>query len=329
MTVADEGPLEVCEVVYSAEMPGPRPPTLTERVTDIEKSLALGLHRRPTLRERLRANRISLASLIVGGLGVVVSYFAWWQPQQKQHADNDLAQQIDNRIEAKLKEHHFDDLVSNVNTMKGQMTEISGYLKIIVQSDLYRSAKLIPRDFERKLPEVKAALDIAKNEHVDLPATVVGGIGSNLIRSDQHEPQFWGAASALINYRSKEQAGALPMCFDKHPLYTSNTPNEFGARQQTFTMLPPVYRDCEIDLGATVPPRIFLAGQPPPSMEFIKCRVIYRGGDIPLLSQVPKLMFTESVFTVSVPVAPPGGGRNLISALLSSKDFLHVNLSGV
>src|ERR1019366_10510583 len=115
MCVDDIGPpVEVsCEVVYSAEMAGSKPPTHGERIDILEN--ALGLHRKPTWRESLAKNWKQLIGPTIALAALIITNFAWYQPRQvqlRQHEEKDLAQQVDNQIDAKFKEHHFDEVAS-------------------------------------------------------------------------------------------------------------------------------------------------------------------------------------------------------------------------
>lgn len=226
---AGAGTPEYCEVVYSAEVADkPTVAQLADRMLRVET--ALGLIPKPSFREWLRQNWKQLAGAFVGIVALVVGNFAWWQPRQvqlKQHADKDLAQQIDNQIEAKFQQHHFDDLVSDLKTMKGRMEEISGYLKIIVETDVKRIAGLPIKDFDANLDKVKTVLSVAKDEQVSVPGKTVGSIKSKLREANHNRAGFWGAATALVNFESPPASSSLSDCLAMPPVISvsSVTPN--------------------------------------------------------------------------------------------------------
>ena len=66
--------------------------------------------------QRFRKRPLAYLSTLIAPAGLIVAYLAWLQPQWKEQARKDLTQQIDNEIEAKLKEHKFDELVGDVKT---------------------------------------------------------------------------------------------------------------------------------------------------------------------------------------------------------------------
>jgi uncharacterized protein HemX len=88
-------------------------PTISERITAVEAAVC-SLSPKPTIWQRFRNHSLAYVSILLAAVALVVAYLAWWQPQWKEQAHKDLAQQIDNEIEAKLKEHKFDELVGDV-----------------------------------------------------------------------------------------------------------------------------------------------------------------------------------------------------------------------
>jgi len=57
---------------------------------------------KPARKQSVLDNKFQIVGLVVAVIAVVVAYFAWWQPQWKQHEADDLAHLIDNQVGVKL-----------------------------------------------------------------------------------------------------------------------------------------------------------------------------------------------------------------------------------
>lgn len=301
---------------------------------------ALGLQPKKGVREWTHDHKLALGiflgtvALIVGTVAlIVIGYFAWWQPQWKQHEDTDLADLIDNRIDAKLASHHFDDLTGDVKTLKGQMGEISGYLKILVTDRLKTVSSLPPAEFERHLPEATALLNTARITKAKTAPNTIANVRSRLARSNHDNPQFWGAAAPLVNYRSVgDKQQEFPPCDLKHhpmgPL-AENVP----AGATSFKMNPVPFRGCEIQIDSPEAQQLYLRDLRLIDLVFENCRIVYRGG--PLIfpgTAVPgrttmSLVFKDCLFDLSVPGVPPQDGGAVVGGLLLAKDLHEVSMT--
>jgi hypothetical protein len=293
-----------------------KPPTLTERVESVER--ALGLRKDETVKWYKNPTvLIPLIPVILSALGLIGAYFAWWQPQWKSDANYQLTQTMDNEIERKLTDHHFDQLVSDVNRMSGQLTEISGFVKVIAASQMQHSASLSSLEFGKNLPVLQATLGAAKATGAAPPPEVVKGIQQKLIDSNHNEVGFWGAASEFVNYKySRAGQRSLPDCLARRP-------DVELAENITATQLNlPVtlgYKDCEIDLNSDE-----VLSHPdwfkwPERLKCTRCKVVYDGGAIPLFAtQVKSLTLTDCDLQLHATPESPNNGKNFVTRLLAS-----------
>jgi hypothetical protein len=293
--------------------------------------VALSIHPKKTgaqwTRDHLLALSISVGTVIL----IVIAYLAWWQPQWKSHADEDLAQRIDNRIEEKLKAHRFDDLVENVHKMQGQMTEISSFMKILLLAETKRVASLAPQEFQKNLPAVRAALDVAQKTPIEIPAETVAEIKTKLNKTPPSAPEFWQTAAAVINYHVGESTPSFPRCrMDQAPAELAESIN---ATQTTIKLKAIPFENCEVVLDSPEVQSRFLNVLGTIDIEFRHCRVVYRGGPIFFPAQVVpgrktvSVIFTNCVFDLSTLGVPPRDAQQMLSGLLASQDPKSVKLT--
>ena len=93
-----------------------KPPTLTERMENVEA--ALKLRPKETSKDWNKKKWITIASIGLGAAALVVAYFAWWQPQWKTDADVTLTNKINSQIEAKLNDHQFDKMGRDISDIE-------------------------------------------------------------------------------------------------------------------------------------------------------------------------------------------------------------------
>lgn len=320
--VPNRNSLQVSGVVYSLDT------SMSERLRKLTSRID-ALEQRPKITEKTTIiqwicnNKYESLSLSVAILAVGVSYFAWWQPQTAQHAENDLSDKINSQIEAKFKEHHFDDLKTSVDHMSGKMDEISGYLKIIVENDLKRAARLAPSEFNGRLPEIEESLKIAKIAAVQVSPGVVKQIQSNLIRArlvpQAGQNDYWKTASAFINYRSPIEQEKKPPCAEPF---------------RPYGMIPLVevvlWKDCEINLNGNLPVSIvFQLMKSHGPIECDNCRVSYSGGPITLFAATSRFICVNCVFSIVTPSAPPPTAQGILFDVLATPDLSRVEIQGL
>jgi hypothetical protein len=320
-----------CVELYFGEM-SPKRPTLTDRVAQMESDIAaLGISHPRKRRPWSPAEKLGAAGVVVAVVGIAIAYFSWRQPQWKQQDDSALSQKVDDRVAMQFKDRHFDQLVADVNTMKGQMQEISGYLKIIAQNQMKRTAALSSHEFESALAETRAALSVAKKQNVALSSNITEAIQQRLERADHSQPDFWPAAAALINYRSVEPDGSQPNCTDTHMKTT--LAKSMSSTDTNVTLSRPFgYENCRIVLDDPKSQAVYMMQLAQVvTLEFRNATIIYHGGPLvfPAFGNGPvlRLLFQNCRFVISPDGPPPQNGKTLIEALLQSKDLDKVTVS--
>lgn len=303
----------------------PKTPTLTQRMEDVERALGLSAEDPSEKWYRNPLATLAILALAVAVFGVFVAYFAWWQPQWKAEEQNQLTQKIDEEIEGELKKRNLDQMASDISSMKGQLSEISGFVKIIAASQMQHSASLAPSEFEKSLPTLQAALSAAKSTGATSPPQVVKDIQQKLIQSSHDQPDFWGAASAFINYRYQSAPRALPNCFASRP--ATQLAADITATQTTIPVTL-AYADCEVDLNSREPlshPEWF---RWPTALKCDRCEVTYNGKEIPLFGTgVRALTLKNCIFEFQATPNSPTNGKNLIATILASKDQQSIQYS--
>ena len=297
---------EECQELYFIEMDGQKPPTNSDRIEALEK--ALGLRRRLTVKEWIKANWKQLAGASVGMAALLIGNLAWWQPRQvqlKQHTDHDLAQQIDGQIENGFTRHHFDDMRTAVDQMNGKMEEISGFLKIFLENQMKRVATFSPREFQDGLSEVKAVLGAARSAQVTAPPQVVQGIRAQFVRFKVDTPEYWGATSAMINYLSPPVPQGLSKCtsVDKVAVQLYKPDGSTGRILSTDTT-----RDsgCLLDLDEHKTIVGFGCN---------RCIIKYSGGQLTLSN----VEFTDCIYIFAITSVTPSAGKLLAREILTNR----------
>jgi hypothetical protein len=295
-----------------------KPPTTAERLSTLENALGL----RPRLSKPVWYKNLSIVisifGLALGVIGLGIAYFAWWQPQWKEDSSKKLVQQVDSEIEKKLTEHKFDQVASDVSTLKGQMTEISGFVRLLAQKEMQESAHFSRERFQENLPTLTQTPKAAKLSQASTAPAVITGLQAKLLQSNRNRPEFWSAASALIAYRSPQQPKSLPDCLLNAPdrrLTVDGNQIPPGGVPVRAHLAPQSYRDCKIDLSASYPyGHIFDT-----PLECTRCDVSYRGGNIGAFEAgVVRIQFIDCTFEVHAEADSPLTGRQLIATLLSS-----------
>lgn len=222
------------------------------KLASVEKSVseirtALGLPILQSLGDRFRKNLLPLASPLISATALILGYFYFVVPRQERRAHDDMVAVVNSQFEAKLKEHHVDDLQSDVSTLKGQMATLLPFLQMVVQKEMKTLASLPVHDFQDSLTRVNVALAAAKATQTEIPTSTIGDLRSKLVQVSRSTPYYWGTATALIGYKSKLLPNNLPNCFDKPPVMTTQTaiPRQMHYPFE-LKVTPPTYKDVEL-----------------------------------------------------------------------------------
>jgi hypothetical protein len=292
---------------------------------------ALGLSTIESLGNRLRKNWLPLAAPLIGFAALTLSYFYFAVPRQERRAHDDMVSVVNSQFEAKLKEHHVDEMQAEVNKMQGEMTTMLPFLQMIVQKEMKTLANLPTHDFQDNLPRVNVAFAAAKATQTNLPNSTINDLRAKLVEVSRSTPYFWGAATALIGYRSIMLPNNLPNCFDKTPVMT--TAQDFPKHihyPYNLKINPPTYEDCKIDLSSSPPQDVvnYFTWATGLSLTFKRSLVIYRAGEIPLLNLTRSLIFTNCAFNISPSNVEDKGGQKLVNDLLLAQNPADITIGG-
>jgi len=295
-----------------------------------ELRTALGLSTIESLGARLRKNWLPLAAPLIGFVALILGYFYFAVPRQERRAHDDMVSVVNSQFDAKLKEHHVDEMQADVGKLQGEMTTMLPFLQMVVQKEMKTLANLPAHDFQDSLPRVNVAFAAAKATQANISTSTINDLRAKLVEVSRSTPYFWGAASALIGYRSIVLPNYLPNCFDKTPVMTTQTPIP-GHPHYPFkiTVTPVTYENCKVDLSQSPPPNIiaYISGLPRIGMEFKQSLVIYRAGFIPLLSITPRLTFTNCAFNITHNVKDKGA-QKLVNDLLLAENPAAITVGG-
>ena len=293
---------------------------------------ALGLFHKKTAREWTRDHWLALSISVGTFILVVIAYLAWWQPQWKQHADDDLRNQIDRQVDARLIDplKKMSNQGETLSKMEGKLGEISEYLKILVQNQIKGVSQLPSSEFGNYLPEVKTMLAVAKTNHVPTAPQTANAIREKILRVDHQIPAYWETAAAFINYRSSEPSIQMPNCLDLPTQQTIQEGDQIVVKDHvaTATMHGPwVWKDCRIEIDRPNAQIRNLQQLQMGDLELRHCWIVYRGGLLLFPKPGGTLRFVDCVFQIIVTTAPPSNGRKLLDGLLSANNLSDVKIS--
>lgn len=103
---------------------------------------------------------------------------------------------LDQRIEGKVG-NRLRVLETGIAEMKGQLTVL------LARWTIESAAALPPQELSRKLPELKAALAIARENHLNIGAPDLLAIKTNLAFVSPTAPDFWPTTSEVISSLSR------------------------------------------------------------------------------------------------------------------------------
>src|ERR1017187_5129478 len=262
--------------------------------------------------------------IFLTALAVIISYFAWLQPQWKAHAENDLKNTIQHEIDAKLTDHHFDELASDVKTMKGQLGEMDGFLRLLAEKELHQQASIPKDEFKRQIPTFAATVSVARVVHASVAPELITGISRKLASSEMDESDYWKAAAEFVSYRSDLKVSfapeQLPDCFSQPNHSVINLTMEHGRGSAVLPM-----SHCRLDIGIDQLEALksfasrAIAGAPFSSIRYsldlTDVQVIYRGGPI---IPVAGLILHDCLFQIELQENVPAPAKTLTRELLAS-----------
>jgi hypothetical protein len=202
-------------------------------------------------------------------------------------------------------ERRLGDIEKGIEGIKGELAKQS----------LVNHASLPLPDFKASLPALRSDIAVAKQQNVKLSPAVMGNLGEKLTASID-APQFWPAAADFINYRSQIvvkdieslMRSDLPSCTDQNPTPMELTVSDGEARngrandtakvsdllnetdKNKTHMKSAVYQNCRFTLDspeetARIPN---LGEQRSYVLTFRHCQIVYRGGQVNLLTPNPR-----------------------------------------
>jgi len=215
-------------------------------------------------------HRIALASLCVAFLGLALGTgfpMRFFNLTVGEQIDLKLAQPI-----------------GDIHKLQIDVGKVSAKLDTFIELERDRLNKLSalkPKQLSEQLPEVADALTTARALGIKASASEENSLRENFLSVGEHSPDFWPAAAALINYRSREPNKELPDCLDQ-PLRM----DQIGRMENgIFTHGPIKFSDCRIELDSPKAAHKLGLGLRFANLELIRCFVVYHGGAILLLPQ--------------------------------------------
>ncbi len=249
-----------------------------------------------------------------------------------------------------------------LDTIDKTLAGIQGDLS---KQSLINHAALPLPDFKATLPDLNSAIARAKQQNAKVSSAVIGDLQQKLSASVD-APDFWPTAAQFISYRSQNtlpdfqslMQPNLPNCTDHEPtpmeLVVSDEEAKNGKQNDTALvsdllketdknkthMVSAVYQDCRFTLDspeetARIPN---LGTQRSYVLTFRHCQIVYRGGEIKLLTPNPRptaitgksnvrsdvyvfigqtVHFENCLFAFVISSQPPKEGQSLTEQLLA------------
>jgi hypothetical protein len=283
----------------------------TERIKALEDSMTkvqavLGLPKK-TWGQRLRQN----VFLVLAGLGLVIAFFAWLQPQWKQHESEDLTNQIDRQVDKKLEKPQatISDIGRDVAEMKGKVNALWGLMQL-------RSSATMPENkFKENLAQVEEALEILKvqQQQTSVGEDVVAKIRQRILGTNPMASNYWGAAAALISFTSHSLPPNMPPC-EIHAYG-----GEYSSSLEPEKKLPGEIKYIT-EIGCTA----YLDGQSVARTRFQNVKVVYRGGSVTF---GPNVNFIDCEYDIQLVNEPPPDGRRFTNTLLAAASVQAVHMN--
>jgi hypothetical protein len=315
----------------------PKPPTISERMSEVERSL----HK---LKNSTRWMRGLSLSLVVSIATLALTYFRWWEPRSEKL----LEDHIDSRFEKKLKESGIHDQLDKINekvtAIQSSLSTLQPFIHDLVQRRLSGLAVLPKPAFHENLGELANTLAVATEQDINIPG-IATTLSDKLARETERGAPYWRVAGGLISYRSQTLriSPAVPDCTLKPPgdmvILAVSDPTHM-------TVESGHYHNCKITLDSeedSVRLNKYMNEQTP-LVEFDDCLVIYNGGPINLVLEwhdhqgsitvggVPKpttvsisgnaLSFKNCQFVFNIKQSPPPTASDVVASVLSQRDSL-------
>jgi hypothetical protein len=193
--------------------------------------------------------------------------------------------------------------------------------KINYRLELQDNAVMKSQAFKNSLPGLADTLKQSEKINVQVSPGVSDGIRHNLQITDKAAPGYWQATSQFISYQSAQeskqslnpQSQSLPPCnMDNNQIATLAEP--MTASQTTMKLNTVPFENCEVVLDSPEAQRRFLRVLGVIDIEFVHCRIVYRGGPILFPAQAlpgrktMSLIFKDGVYDLATPNVPHKDG---------------------
>jgi hypothetical protein len=275
-----------------------------------------------SFRQWPRADKIALFTLLAALVGAVIAYRTWWEP----HVESELHNTVNNSIEAKFEQSHFDQVVGDVQAMKGRLDEMDGFLRLLTERELHQQATLSKSEFENQIPTIAATVSAARLVHTSAPPDLITDISKKLAAAAPTAPDYWKAAGELLSYRSELKNNfvvqQLPNCLQGQAAGGEFEGNTFNMSVMVF--MSRCVLDLDADNGANTAAfdhyvARLVAGGPQSavhySLDLTDAIVIYHGGTI---LPITKFVMHNCLFQVQTRDDTPAPAKYLTRELLAS-----------
>jgi hypothetical protein len=303
----------------------------------------------------------SILAIILCGVSVLGAY---WLNHRKEWWNHD----VDERIRTVLNEkdgvnetlHRVEQTVNRTET---KLETLEPFIHDVIQHQFDSAAKLSPSALQERLPAIQHLAAVAQNQGVKVDAPALDVLGRKLGAVDTKATGFWPAAAELINYRSQIiihdiqslMRSDLPNCTDHDPTPMELTIGEEDEKtwkrndsrdaskltgDNGTKMVGALYQDCRFTLDspeetARIPE---LGQQRSYVITFRHCQIVYRGGQVALLTPHPHptaitgkspertdvyiltgqtVRFENCLFVFALNSQPPSEGQWLTKQLLA------------
>jgi hypothetical protein len=242
-------------------------------------------------------------------------------------------------------------LSKKLDALEGSLDKLT---LMVTPQQIKRHAGLSKQEFQSTLPQLRAALQLATQEKIELPHTVVDDLQHKLLETERDAPEFWPTVSEFISYRSfnlvpKQAADLsvanLPNCTTSEPHGMAIAAVSPGG--QVTKVSNAYYENCRFTIDSPEDDKriMFLIKRcptPSPMIEFRHCLIVYRGGDFTLPTWTkyqnlpaqggsgtgltlsyngPTLIFTGCLFDFSASNQLPEHGQEITQSLLAQTNL--------
>jgi hypothetical protein len=253
----------------------------------------------------------------------------------------------------------LDRIEKGINTIENRLGAVEQTL-VGIQHDLSRQslikqAALPLPEFKSTLPDLRTAIATAQQQKVKVDHKVVSDLQHKL-NASVDAPDFWPTAAQFISYRSQTSVQDyqdltrpdLPNCVDKPPVpmkMTMDAETEKGLVGEPIKpggthQFPALYENCRFTLDSPEETSMIpeLGEGRSYVLKFRRCRIIYHGGPITLLTAHPHptaitaygptrsdvfiivgqtIIFDDCLFQFNITAPPVPDGQSLTRQLLS------------